>query len=507
MSVDPAAPELELGDFVEMARALSTCVLLHDAATKNILWANPAACELLGWSVEELRPLKAPDMSSSAQQYDRVIARAWLQTAVERGVNRVEWHYRTKSGRVIPTEAIATRVELTQGPAVLVQFRDIEREQSVERELRRTTSYVESLAQHTSTIAFMLDTDGTVRFATDTALAAVAAPLGGRLPLIDDLATIHLGGAPTPWAGIVAAPGSVQHVQLEVAGPGAPTWLEGTVERLADPDSGAHLMILHDVSERVRGQLRQRRESQQENYLARYTAMGDMAMAIAHELGQPLAAAYNFLTAARTHARVEQVGAADRTLYGIDSAARQIERARVIVTALRSFVGHLEHIEREEDLNEIVADCLYFVQLRASGAGIRVETHLSSSPVRVICERVLTGQVVLNLCFNAIDELSSTESSDDAPRRLVITTRDDGGSGLVAVDDSGRGLRHDPFTDSFTTKAHGSGIGLALSHRIITRQHGTIWAERSEVGGSRLAFRLPAAGSSPSARSARTAST
>src|SRR5690606_19200752 len=119
---------------------------VHDAATKNILWANPAACETLGWSLPELRPLKANDMSSTAPQYHRVLGRAWLQEAVERGTSRIEWHYRTRTGRVIPTDAIATRVELAQGPAVMVQFRDIEREQGVEQQLRRTTSSIDALA-------------------------------------------------------------------------------------------------------------------------------------------------------------------------------------------------------------------------------------------------------------------------------------------------------------------------------------------------------------------------
>ncbi|WP_447644523.1 ATP-binding protein [Nocardioides zeae] len=67
-------------------------------------------------------------------------------------------------------------------------------------------------------------------------------------------------------------------------------------------------------------------------------------------------------------------------------------------------------------------------------------------------------------------------------RRLTVTTRDEGGSGLLTVDDAGPGLTRDPFEESFTSKEHGSGIGLALSHRIVTRQHGTIWAERSPDG-------------------------
>lgn len=497
MVVDPQAPELTLGDFRSLAMATNTCLLLHDADTKRILWANPAASDLLGWSVAELRPLTASDMSSSAQQYDRVLGRAWLQVAAETGVNRIEWHYRTRDGRVIPTEAVAVRVELDQGPALLVHFRDIEREQAVERQLRLTTSYVESLAQHTSTIAVMLDAEGVVRFATDTALAALGAPAEREPGRIEELARITAGGAtgsPVGWDEAAAAAAPVTHVQLDVTRPGGErAWLEGTLEAVQGGDEqDGFLMILHDVSDRVHGQLRRQRELHQENYLARYNAMGDMAMAIAHELGQPLAAAYNFLAGAAARARTagapEATPQADPVAYGIASATTQIERARAIVNALRSFVGHLEQIEREEDLNEIVDECLHFVQLRAADAGVEVRVDLAPEPVHVRCERVLTGQVLLNLCFNAVDALAGVAPEQ---RRLTITTRDEGGSGLLTVDDAGPGLTRDPFEQSFTSKEHGSGIGLALTYRIVTRQHGTIWAERSPDGGSRFAVRLP----------------
>src|SRR3954453_898141 len=173
MTVDPRAPELVRDDFFAMMSAAQTCVLVHDAATKNILWANPAACEVLEWDVAELRPLKANDMSSSAQQYDRVLGRAWLQDAADHGLSRIEWHYRTKSGRIVPTDAIATRIELAQGPALMVQFRDIEREQHLPHELRLATSYIDSLARHTSTAALMADRGGVLHFATDSAMALI----------------------------------------------------------------------------------------------------------------------------------------------------------------------------------------------------------------------------------------------------------------------------------------------------------------------------------------------
>lgn len=176
--VDPAtltgvatSDELNAADRGALLDAATQCILIHDAATKDILWANPAACAMLEFPLDELRPLKAPDMSSSAQQYRRSIGRAWLQDAVERGHSRTQWRYRSKSGREFPTDALATRVELSTGPVVMVQFRNIERELEMERTLLRTTGLFEALARHSITGALVVGGDGSVEFATDSASA------------------------------------------------------------------------------------------------------------------------------------------------------------------------------------------------------------------------------------------------------------------------------------------------------------------------------------------------
>ncbi|WP_308816485.1 PAS domain-containing sensor histidine kinase [Pseudonocardia alni] len=499
--VEPQAPELVTGDFVAMMRATTTCVLLHDAATKNILWANPSACRLLGWSLAELRPLKANHMSSTAPQYHRVLGRAWLHEAVERGSNRIEWHYRTRTGRVVPTDAVAVRVELAQGPAILVQFRDIEHEQGLERALRRTTSSIDALARHTSTIALTLDPSGAIRFATDTALELFGMDPGAPLGHLDRYGRLRRDGRPAALDELVGLADPTVPVQLEVPGTrGGPVWLEGTLERLAepsddrtDPASGL-LMILHDVSGRVLAEAARERAAHRENYLARYTAMGDMAMAIAHELGQPLAAAGNFLDGTRRHTEELVRGGAlsaadaDRIGYGLGSALRQMGRASAIVAAVRAFVGHLEHTEQVLDLHDVLDDCLWFVGLRADPAGVRVRVERHPGPLRARCERVLTGQVLLNLCFNAVEE---TADLPPERRELVVTTAVDGDEAVVTVADRGRGIDRDPFAESFSSKEHGSGIGLALSYRIITRQHGRIWAAPRAAGGTRFGFALP----------------
>lgn len=488
------AHELTAEDRGALLDAATQCILVHDAATKDILWANPAACAMLEFSLEELRPLKAPDMSSQARQYRRSVGRAWLQEAVERGHSRTEWRYRSKSGREFPTDARGTRVELSSGPAVMVQFRNIEREQELERTLLRTTDLVEALGRRTVTGALVVRADATVEFATDSALAQlgvtrdelVGVSLLDHGDLVDD-------GEPVSWNEVIAAGSPITSVRIHARRPeGSRRWLEGSVERITGVDGADGVMlIVHDVTPRVEAQARRERDARHENYLARYNAMGDMAVAIAHELAQPLSAASNYLDGIAGRLPASEVGG-DGPALGLASARRQIERARRIVSSLRGFVGHLEQVDQVVDLNAIVEECLYFIEIRARATGVRLEVALDPEPVPVRCERVLTGQVVVNLCFNAVDEMAGAEP---AARMVRIRTGRDGGMGTFAVEDRGRGVPDQSYDEVFesaaTSKAEGSGLGLGLSYRIITRQHGTIGAAPAHPRGSVFSFALP----------------
>ncbi|MDW6063226.1 PAS domain-containing protein [Streptomyces sp. FXJ1.4098] len=185
------SPEITPSDFGRLFAALRHCVLVHDAETKAILWANPAACAVLGFTVDELKPLKAPDMSSNARQYAREIGVTWLQRAVDEGTSTIEWCYRSKTGVDILTEAVAVRVDLAAGPVVMVQFRDIAEEKATRRDLFRTEGRLHTFLRNLDEGIVVLDGDGRTLFASATA----AALLGGEP---DDLLGIDFAGFLAP---------------------------------------------------------------------------------------------------------------------------------------------------------------------------------------------------------------------------------------------------------------------------------------------------------------------
>jgi PAS domain S-box-containing protein len=365
-----------LDDCKRMIEAMAACVILHDARDKAILWANPAACKALGFTLDELLPLKAPDMSRHAEPYRRETGLRWLQGAVENGSNVIEWCYRAKNGDEILSEAVATLVKLAHRDVVMVQFRDIGREEQLKRERQQLESHLQ--------------------------------------------------------------------------------------------------------------------ESQQAlEYLARHNAMGEMAAAIAHELSQPLAAIRNYLEGALL--RLHTPDASRETLeFGLQSAARQVDHAAAIIKSVREYVVKLEQAELPADLNGILDDTRYFIELKARESGATVTLSPCTGPLMVSCEKVLIGQVILNLSFNAFEEMQRFPVSQ---RRVHLASERRGERAVLTVQDHGSGISaalHERLFDGFfTSKVGGNGIGLALCKNIIGRHRGDIWAEPSPQGGTLFCFALP----------------
>ncbi len=471
--------------------SLEQCVVIHDGETFAIRWANVAACTVLEFSVAELQTLKAPDMSSPQAPYHRAAGRAWLSSAVRHGKSRTTWRYRSKSGREFTTDALATRLGVGHDTVVMVQFRDVERQRHLERTLRETEESLHVLSRHTSTGLLVLAADGSVEFASDGAMALLRRiePRESAVN-IDDLCA--LDGICT-WNDLLNSQDSRRSVRAQVLNDGThdrDRWVAGTLEKVATEDGELRLLTLHDISTLVEADTHVARRLDAENQLARLTAMGDMGMVIAHELSQPLAAASNFLAGAVSRLDPDDE-AASPLHFGLTSADRQIAQARAVINAVRTYVGTLETRERAYDLVEILRERLYFIELRARESKVRLVVDLPAIPIRVRCERVLVGQVMLNLAFNAIDEVRQSPTSS---RLVTVAVGAAPPSGQFVVRDNGRGLRspaESVFDQGFTSKSQGVGLGLTLSWRIITRQGGSIYAKNLEPVGAELGFHLP----------------
>ncbi|MBN3787685.1 ATP-binding protein [Burkholderia sp. Ac-20353] len=482
-------------DFHCLFDALTTCVLLHDAQTKSIVWANRAACMALGFSVEELLPLKAPDMTRPELKYRREIGVGTMDRAITEGPQVFEWCYRSRTGVDMLSEAVATYVPLRGRDVVMVQFRDISAEEATRQKLRRYEARLREFMQDLDEGVAVVTPGGGVQFISESGRRVLGLAPGEALGDVLDYCTeadrdrliTQLHDAPS------VRPSGPQRYRI-VRRDGTVCWLRITCRQVEiEGDLDGLLIHFRDISDEVAIEDARRAEARMLEYAGRYNAMGEMATVIAHELSQPLAAVRNFIEGAIQRLKVG--GAVDDAIWGLRSADRQAEHAALIIKSVREYIVKREQVEAVVDLRDILADVAYFIELRAKEAGVAISIAQSASPLPIRCERVLIGQVILNLAFNAIEAFSGVERT---PRTLILGTAltVDGEAELRAID-NGPGVAdgaHERLFDGFSSsKAGGNGIGLSLCKSIVMRHGGRIVASPVEGGGLDCRFALPPA--------------
>ncbi|HDR9587290.1 TPA: PAS domain S-box protein [Burkholderia stabilis] len=482
-------------DFHRLLDALTTCVLLHDAHTKAIVWANRAACIALGFSVEELLPLKARDMTRPEPKYRREIGVGAMDRAMTDGPQVYEWCYRSRTGVDMLSEAIATYVPLHGRDVVMVQFRDISAEEAIRQQLRRYEARLREFMQDLDEGVAVVTPHGGAQFISESGRRVLGLAPDEALGEVLDYCTeadrdrlvAQLRDAPS------TCPSEPQRYRI-VRRDGSTCWLRITCRQVEiEGDLDGLLVQFRDVSDEVAIEDARRAEARMLEYAGRYNAMGEMATVIAHELSQPLAAVRNFIEGAVQ--RLNGRGNVDDAIWGLRSADRQAEHAALIIKSVREFIVKREPAVVLADLRDILADVAYFIELRAKEAGVTVAIVQADAPLPIRCERVLIGQVILNLAFNAIEAFASCER---VPRTLTLGTANVDGYAELRAIDNGPGIEegaHDRLFDGFSSsKAGGNGIGLSLCKSIVTRHGGRIGASPADGGGLDCRVTLPLAG-------------
>ncbi len=250
-----------------------------------------------------------------------------------------------------------------------------------------------------------------------------------------------------------------------------------------------------DVTERKQAEKERERLRQAQADLAhanRVTTMGELTASVAHEVNQPIAAS---LTNARTCLRwlagdtpnlEEARAAAMRIVQDQTRAAEIINRIRLLFkkdTAPRELV----------DINEIIREMIALLRGETSRSLITLRTKLTADLPRIMGDRVQLQQVMMNLAMNSIDAMADQQG----PRELLISSEQaTDGQVMVSVSDTGVGLPAEQanriFDAFFTTKLHGTGMGLRISRSIVESHGGRLWAEKNIPQGARFHFTLSA---------------
>lgn len=218
-------------------------------------------------------------------------------------------------------------------------------------------------------------------------------------------------------------------------------------------------------------------------YSAKVTEMGRITAGVAHEVRNPLQAMQLHLEVIRHRAPPDPA---------VQRATEAMERAiHELASLVRGVLDYLRPVRlelQEVDGNALVRSLVSFLEPEARRRGIAVTLELDPRKTLLLGDDSRLRQVFMNLIQNAFDAMPEGG-------RLTVRTEREDGHFRIDVADTGRGIpaehRERIFQLYYTTRSEGTGIGLAIVHRIIAEHHGTVHVESAPGRGSTFRVRLP----------------
>src|SRR5437870_3699158 len=251
------------------------------------------------------------------------------------------------------------------------------------------------------------------------------------------------------------------------------------------------LALIASLSEQKRAEEALRQAQADLAHSNRVTTMGALTASLAHEVNQPIAAAV-----ANAHACLNWLAGNTPNLEAARASARSIvedgTRAAEIISRTRRLFTRATPQRELVDVNEVIREMVFLLSSEITRYFISVRTELAAHLPQVMGDRVQLQQVMMNLITNSIDAMKEV----DETRELAITSqRAENGQLTVCVSDTGVGLPSQQadqiFYAFFTTKPHGTGMGLSISRSIVESHNGRLWASDNSPRGASFHVILP----------------
>ncbi|MGC8841951.1 MAG: GAF domain-containing protein [Candidatus Sumerlaeaceae bacterium] len=217
----------------------------------------------------------------------------------------------------------------------------------------------------------------------------------------------------------------------------------------------------------------------------RLAALGEMAATVAHEIRNPLTSVRGF--AQRIQRRAADL--ADPKIAEYTAIImEEVDRLNKFIKDVLDFARHAKPTYELVNLNTVVAEALTFVQDEFRRKEITVVHDLAPDLPPTVCDRMQMRQMLLNLLQNA-------RSAVPRGGMVIVRTQNTGKYVRIRIVDNGHGIPRDVlpkiWSPFFTTKTHGTGLGLALVQRIVDDHRGRIFIRSREGCGTIVNVQLP----------------
>jgi len=276
-------------------------------------------------------------------------------------------------------------------------------------------------------------------------------------------------GEPLPWTHVLVA-AFVVVISIEPF-----KWILKKIFDALYPDSRDVFTSLYEFDEKL----------EREKALL----LEEMAPVLAHEIRNPLGS----IKAAAQHMESDAAGDEPRRLLRV--IIEEVDRLNRVVSQFLDYAKpHSSPQMRLHDVNPILEKALSLIQASSAAASVQIEKDFRSGLPPVLADAEQLMQVILNIAFNAIEEMPG---GGTLTVRTSLIGGDAGEAVGISIRDTGRGIRREDmkhvFKPFFTTKERGVGLGLAICQKIVRRHGGNIRFKSIPGQGTIFYIRLSAA--------------
>ena len=224
-------------------------------------------------------------------------------------------------------------------------------------------------------------------------------------------------------------------------------------------------------------------------------SIGRLVAGVAHELNNPLSSSISLIqsTIEDLEKWSRETPPDQNLIEDMKFAMKELGRAKGVVASLLGLSRQSQSQFETVSMNNVVKDTLRILISRIKQSNVEVDENYDENLPAIRGNFASLGQVFLNIISNAF------QAVDEKTGRISIATYYDriGKQAVFVCKDNGPGIsesiRQDIFKPFFTTKdvGKGTGLGLFLSHEIVSRHGGKIEIENPEEGGAKFIVKLP----------------
>ncbi len=215
----------------------------------------------------------------------------------------------------------------------------------------------------------------------------------------------------------------------------------------------------------------------------RLAALGRLVAGVAHEIRNPLG-----IMKATVQVMQDEFGQQRQMQEYLAVLNEQVERQNKIIRELLDYAKPVPPIFQPVNLNEVLESVLGFSKSYFQQHKVSLHIHTAEQLPRVYADVEKLKQVFLNLIFNAVEAMPGGG-------KLEVQSSFDGSHVIIKFADTGRGIPDvdldklfDPF---FSTKNTGTGLGLAMVHKVVEMHRGKIEVSSKPREGTVFQIKLP----------------